>query len=470
MKKTALFLIAMLLGGSLMAQQLGQSELAELKTSFNNDAFAKSIHNIIIANKGIKALAYDPSVVQGTDDFFKYSVNVSGITDQKSSGRCWMFTSMNQLRPIVMKKYNIKDFDFSHNYSYFWDILEKANLFLENVIETADKPFGDRAVDNLFQSPVGDGGVWNLFYNIGEKYGVVPADVMPETEQSNSTGQFLGIVNERLRKGGYEIRQIYEKAKTTMMSGIAGDLHTNAEKLKMKTLKDVYRVLAICLGEPPAEFTWKFRDKDGKIQTVKTTPQEFYKSIVPADYNAKDYVMIMNDPTREYYKIYEIDNYRNTFEGINWTYLNLPNEDIKKAAVASIKAGEPMYASCDVGKQSNTSGGVGYMDPGIYNYGQLLGIDLEMDKKARILTRQSGSSHAMLIVAVDTDENDKPLKWKFENSWGPQAGKGGYLIFTDKWFDEYMFRLVINRKYLDKKAIKALDQKPVMLPAWDYMF
>ena len=265
MKKTALFLIAMLLGGSMMAQQLGQSELAELKTSFNNDAFAKSIHNIIIANKGIKALAYDPSVVQGTDDFFKYSVNVSGITDQKSSGRCWMFTSMNQLRPIVMKKYNIKDFDFSHNYSYFWDILEKANLFLENVIETADKPFGDRAVDNLFQSPVGDGGVWNLFYNIGEKYGVVPADVMPETEQSNSTGQFLGIVNERLRKGGYEIRQIYEKAKTTMMSGIAGDLHTNAEKLKMKTLKDVYRVLAICLGEPPAEFTWKFRDKDGKI-------------------------------------------------------------------------------------------------------------------------------------------------------------------------------------------------------------
>jgi bleomycin hydrolase len=283
MRKTALFLIAMTACSSLMAQQLGQAELSELKASFNNDGYAKSIHNIISTTKGIKALAYNPSAVQGTDDFFKYSVNVSGITDQKSSGRCWMFTSMNHLRPVVMKKYNVKNFDFSHNYSYFWDILEKANLFLENVIATSDKPFGDRAVDNLFQSPVGDGGVWNLFYNIGEKYGVVPADVMPETEQSNSTGQFLGIVNERLRKGGYEIRQVYEKALKVMSSGVSGDPHRNAEKVKMETLKDVYRVLAICLGEPPAEFTWKYRDNDGNIKTVKTTPQEFYKSIVPAD-------------------------------------------------------------------------------------------------------------------------------------------------------------------------------------------
>ena len=470
MKKCALFLIAVLTGGGLMAQQLGQKELTELKNSFNNDAYAKSIHNIISANRGIKNLSYDPAVVRGTDDFFKYTTNVSGITDQKSSGRCWMFTSMNQLRPIVMQKYKIKSFDFSHNFNYFWDILEKANLFLENVIATAEKPFGDRAVDNLFQYPVGDGGVWNLFYNIGEKYGVVPAEVMPETEHSNATSQFLGIVNERLRKGGYEIRKIYEDAKIVMHSGTMGDPYANAQKVKMATLKDIYRVLAICLGEPPAEFTWKFRDTDGKIQTIKTTPKEFYKSIVPGNYNAENYVMIMNDPTREYYKIYEIDNYRNTIEGINWKYLNLPNEDIKKAAIASIKDGEPMYASCDVGKQSNTAAGVGYMDPGIYNYGQLFGINLDMDKKARILTRQSGSSHAMLIVAVDTDENDKPIKWKFENSWGAQSGKGGYLIFTDKWFDEYMFRIVINRKYLDNKALKSLNQKPVMLPAWDYMF
>lgn len=470
MKKLILLSMALLSVSAITAQTLGENELKELKSSFVNDGYAKTIHNIVVANKGLKGLAYDASVAQNADDFFKYNTDVKGITDQKSSGRCWMFTSMNFLRPAVMKKYNVNNFDFSHNYSFFWDMLEKSNLFLEAVINTASKPFGDRAVDNLFQNPIGDGGVWNLFLNIGDKYGVVPAEIMPETEHSNNTSQMNALLKEILRKGGYEVRELYEKMKYENYSGPMGDFYQRAQKIKMRTLKDVYRVLAICLGEPPTEFTWKFRDADGKVQTVKTTPIEFYKGVIPADYNADDYVMIMNDPTREYYKIYEIDMYRNTYEGVNWKYLNLPNEDIKEAALASIKNGEPMYASCDVGKQSNTASGVGYLDPGMYNLGQLFGVDLTMDKKARILTRQSGSSHAMLIVACDTDDNDVPTKWKFENSWGPNAGKGGYLIFTDKWFDEYMFRMVINRKYLGKKAIKALGQKPVMLPAWDYMF
>ncbi len=470
MKKIILMAAVLLYSGSLVAQSLGTAELKNLKESFNNDAYAKSIHNIVSSNKNIKALAYDASVARDADDFFKYRVDVKGITDQKSSGRCWMFTSMNNLRPIVMRKYNINNFDFSHNYNYFWDILEKANLFLENVIRTKDRDYDDREVAFYFSYPVGDGGVWNLFYNIAGKYGVVPKQVMPETEHSNNTSAMVGIINERLRKGGNEIREKTAESMRVMRSGIEGDLYTNLQKIKMATLKDVYRVLAICLGEPPTEFTWKFKDKDGKIKTVKSTPMEFYKGIIPADYNPDNYVMIMNDPTREYYKIYEIQNYRNNIEGINWTYLNLPNEDIKKAAIASLKDGEPMYASCDVGKQSNTSAGVGYMDPGIYNYGQLFGIDMQMDKKARILTRQSGSSHAMLIVACDTDDNDKPIKWQFENSWGPNAGRSGYLNFTDKWFDEYMFRIVINRKYLDNKAIKALKQQHVMLPPWDYMY
>ena len=178
--------------------------------------------------------------------------------------------------------------------------------------------------------------------------------------------------------------------------------------------------------------------------------------------------MIMNDPTRPYYQVYDIKNYRNTVEGINWVYLNLPNEDIKAAALESIKNNEAMYASCDVGKQSNTKQGV--MDPNLYQTAQLLGIDLGMDKKARILTRQSGSSHAMALIACDTDENDNPVKWEFENSWGAASGNNGYLTFTDDWFDEYMFRIVINKKYLDSKAIEALKKKPVLLPVWDYMF
>lgn len=460
MKKIALLTCAVLICGSAFAQTIGSKEIEELKGSFKNDPQTAAIQNILISNKNIKALSLNHKVNSATDNFFKYKVDVKGITDQQSSGRCWMFSSMNDLRPAVIKKYNLDSFDFSHNYSYFWDILEKSNLFLENIIKTAKLPMDDRSVIQYFSSPVGDGGVWSSFYNIAKKYGVVPADVMPETEHSNNTSQMMGIINERLRKGGYDIRIIASsKGKTADM-----------EREKISVLKDVYRVLAICLGEPPAEFTWRFENKDKKIQTVKSTPIEFFKDIVGEDYNTDNYVMVMNDPTREYYKMYEIQEDRNTVEGINWTYLNLPNEDIKKAALAQIKANEAVVASCDVGKQSNTKQGSGLLDPGIYDYASLLGINLSMDKKARILTRQSGSSHAMLIVACDTDDNDTPVKWEFENSWGADAGNKGYLTFTDKWFDEYMFRFVINKKYLDSKALECLGQKPALLPIWDYMY
>jgi len=365
---------------------------------------------------------------------------------------------MNQLRPIAMEKYNVSSFDFSHNYNYFWDLFEKANLFLENVIRTSDKDFGDREVTTLFGSPVDDGGVWNLFYNLGIKYGVVPDCVMPETEHSNNTGEMRGVLKENLRVNGYKLREAAAK----------GAKVTELRKMKVDFLKETYRILALCLGVPPTEFTWRYQDKSGNIQTLKSTPKEFYESVIPENYNPNQYVMCMNDPTREYYKVYEIANYRNTIEGINWVYLNLPNEDLKAAALQSIKDDEPMYASCDVGKQSNRRTGI--MDVNSYDYESLLGVDMTMDKKARILTRQSGSSHAMLLIACDTDVNDTPIKWQFENSWGPAAGHNGYMTFTDKWFDEYMFRLVLNRKYLNDKALKALESKPIQLPMWDYMF
>ena len=439
------------------AQSIGNKEIEELQGSIKNDSYTAAIQNILTSNKNIKSLALNHKVNGATDNFFKYKVDVKGITDQQSSGRCWMFSSMNDLRPAVIKKYNLDEFDFSHNYNYFWDILEKSNLFLENIIKTVKTPMDDREVTYYFSSPVSDGGVWSSFYNLAKKYGVVPASVMPETEQSDNTSQMMSILNERLRKGGYDIRAIAaNKGKTA-----------DIEREKMSILKDVYRVLAICLGEPPTEFTWRFQDKDKKIQTIKSTPIDFFNGIVGTDYNTDTYVMIMNDPTRDYYKMYEIENARNIMDGINWTYLNLPNEDIKKAVLASIKANESVVASCDVGKQSNTKNGL--LDTGIYDYAALLGINLNMDKKARIVTRQSGSSHAMLIVACDTDNNDIPTKWEFENSWGTDAGNKGYLTFTDNWFNEYMFRFVINKKYLDGKTIGCLGQKHIMLPPWDYM-
>lgn len=456
------------------AQNLGEAELQQLKGTFVKDAQTVAVQNILMGDKNIKGKTKNQNVVNGVDHFFKYRVDVKGITNQYSSGRCWMFTSLNALRPEAMKKYNNSRFAFSHNYNYLWDMLEKSNLYLENMIRTVDKEITDQEVVWYLSNPVGDGGVWNLFYNLGEKYGVVPQEVMPETEHSNNTNQMVSVINRRLKKAGYDIRQAYEKflsteTKTSKKSAKRGEtIASMLKEVKMEALEDVYRILALCLGEPPTEFTWRYKDNKGEVVTVKSTPKEFYQGLIPENYDPQTLIMIMNDPTREYYKVYEIQNYRNSIEGVNWVYLNLPNEDIKAAALASIKNNEPMYASCDVGKESDTKSGV--MAPGMYDYESFLGIDLQMDKKARILTRYSGSSHAMLLVGCDTDENDTPVKWEFENSWGAASGHNGYLTFTDGWFDEFMFRIVINKKYLSEKAVEAAKQTPIQLPAWDYMW
>lgn len=441
------------------AQAVSEKDLQEIQGSFKKDASTKAIQNILTNDKSIRDNALNRDLQGKIDHFFKYRVNVKGITNQQSSGRCWMFTSMNVLRPLVMEKYNLNQFDFSHNYLYFWDIFEKSNLFLENIIATAARPMDDREVTEYFKSPIGDGGVWNLYYNAAQKYGVVPQEVMPETAHSNNTSQMTGVINEKLRLGGYTLRELAAQGKK------AKELRAE----KNNVLKDVYRILALCLGEPPHQFTWRYKTKKGEIKELANyTPQQFYKEITPADYSPDNYIMVMNDPTREYYKVYEIQNYKNTIEGINWIYLNLPNEDLKAAALASIKNNEPLYASCDVGKQFNRETGI--LDPEMFDYESLLGVKLGMDKKARILTRQSGSAHAMTIVGCDTDENDKPVKWEFENSWGDKSGHNGYLTFTDKWFDEYMFRAVLHKKYLNEKALQALKSKPVQLPVWDYMY
>lgn len=443
---------------SAFSQSITEKELQEIQSSYKNSSQDKALQNALTEVESIKKIALNNELQGKIDHYFKYKVKVKGITDQKNSGRCWMFTSMNVLRPLVMDKYNIDKFDFSHNYLYFWDIFEKSNLFLENIISTANLSYDDRALVSYLQSPVNDGGVWNLYYNVAQKYGTVPQDVMPETARSNSTSEFIALVNERLRSAAYTIRNDASNGEKTAA------LRTE----KTTALKDVYRILCLCLGEPPKTFTWRYKDKDGNIKELKDyTPKKFYTEITPEDYTPENYIMIMNDPTREYYKVYEIQNYRNTFEGLNWTYLNLPAEDIKVAALASIKANEPMYASCDVGKQFNKDAGI--LDPKMYDYASLLGVNLSMDKKGRILTRQSSSTHAMMLMGCDTDDNDKPVKWEFENSWGASVGDDGYLTFTDSWFSEYLFRIVVHRRYLDAKAIESLKQKPVLLPVWDYM-
>ncbi|WP_372752741.1 aminopeptidase C [Labilibaculum sp.] len=432
--------------------------LNEIRSDFTLDASSRAIQNAVTNSESIRDLSLNRAKIGQIDHFFSYRVDVKGITDQESSGRCWMFTSMNTMRPEVMKKFNLSSFDFSHNYNYFWDIFEKSNFFLENIIATGDRKMDDREVVTYFKSPVNDGGVWNSFFNVAKKYGVVPNEVMPETKASNNTREITSLINKKLRGEGYKIRELIA-AKAS---------HKEVQNAKMSALKAIYRMLALSLGEPPVNFTWRYKDTDGNVSKSKVyTPKEFLAEINPEFANTQ-LVMIMNDPTREYYKVYQIKNYRNVEEGIDWTYLNLPNEEIKKFAVASIKNNEAMYASCDVGKQHNRKAGV--MDVNTYDYASLFGVEFDMDKKARVLTRESGSTHAMTLIGVDLDENGVPAKWEFENSWGTEAGNNGYLTFTDEWFSEYMFRVVINKNYLDEKSKKALESKAILLPVWDYMF
>lgn len=411
-----------------------------------------------LAGTSINQLAKTAANPATTDTYFSDEVKSKGITDQQQSGRCWLFTGLNVLRARTIARFGLGDFQFSQSYNFFYDQLEKSNLFLQAVIDNAAKPMSDQTVEWLFKNPLSDGGTFCGVQDVVTKYGLVPADVMPESYNANNTSRMASILSLKLREYGLELRRMAEKgAKPAALA-----------KRKVEMLATVYRILAVCLGEPPAEFTWTRKDAAGRPVGTKTyTPLEFYSEYVGADLKS-DYVMLMNDPSRPYHKTYTIDLDRHTYDGAQWTYLNLPVEEIKAMAIASIKDSTMMYFSCDVGKQLDSKAGILSLDN--YDYAALFGTDFPMDKADRIRTFASASSHAMTLMAVDLDEAGRPTKWKVENSWGPTSGHHGHLIMTDRWFDEYMFRLVVDRKYVPAATLELLRQKPVVLPAWDPLF
>lgn len=436
---------------------ISDAMLKQIQQSYQGTASDKAIRNAI-SNNDIRKLAINLDNQKGMDTNFSIKVDSKGITDQKSSGRCWLFTGLNVMRAKTLASYGFPSFEFSQIYPFFWDQLEKSNLFLQGIIDTSDKPLNDKTVEWLFKNPLSDGGTFTGVADIVTKYGLVPKEAMPETNSSESTSRMANLISLKLKEYGLQLRELAAKGTKTAA----------LEKEKTAMLGTIYRMLALNLGIPPTEFEFVRKDAKGNpVETEHHTPMSFLDK-----YGDKqlltNYVMLMNDPSREYYKCYEIDYDRHRYDGKNWTYVNLPIEDIKEMAIASLKDSTMMYFSCDVGKFLDSDRGL--LDVKNYDYESLMGTSFGMDKKQRIETFSSGSSHAMTLMAVDLNKEGKPVKWMVENSWGAGSGYQGHLIMTDEWFNEYMFRLVVENKYVPAKVMELFKQKPIRLPAWDPMF
>ena len=453
--KRILTLLCTLIAFSAVAQKSGGIDAAmmqQIREGYRGKASDKAVKNAL-ASTPISTLAKNGDNLALCDTHFRYQVKTKGITDQKSSGRCWLFTGLNVLRAKMIVKHDLKEFEFSQNYLSFYDLLEKSNLFLQGIIDTRELPLDDRKVEWLLKNPIGDGGQFTGVSNLITKYGAVPKSAMPETYQSNNTRDMRMILSLKLREYALKLREARK-----------GEL----KELKTAMLTNIYDILVKCLGVPPTEFTWtRYNSKGERVGTRSYTPQSFYAEFIGEDLE-NNYVMLMNDPTREYGKVYEIDYDRHMYDGDNWLYINLPIERIKQVAIASIKDNTAMYFSCDVGKFFDRKRGV--LDISNLDYASLFATEFPMDKKQRVSTFASGSSHAMTLIAVDTDKDGKATKWMVENSWGANSGYRGNVIMTDEWFNEYMFRLVAERKYVPEDILKILEQKPIMLPAWDPMF
>ena len=452
----ALITILALANGALAADGALTPELVgQIRGSLELDTQSRALYNAI-TNNDVNELALNRDLLRRHNELYSHKIKARGITNQKSSGRCWLFAGLNLMRPHVIEKHKLNSFEFSQNYLAFWDKMEKANTFLEHMIDFRDRDVLDREVEILLRDPIPDGGWWEYVVALIKKYGVVPKDIMPETKSSEKTDMMNRLVGRKLRADAIKIREL---------AGYGGSVDSlRAEKQKM--LGEAYRMLVLNLGEPPVEFQWRYEEKDSTVAALKTyTPNSFFDEFVNIDLD--EYVSVFNAPAKELGKHYQVRLSRNIYDGRDIDYVTVESDALKEMAAKSVLADQPVWFSCDVGKDQDGKDGI--MASDIYDYGSLYDVDFDMTKAQRTLYRESSPNHAMVFVGVDI-KDDKPVKWLVENSWGTERGSGGYWALYDSWFDSHVFEIIVQKQFMPRKILEMYDQPVVVVPPWDPMF
>ena len=427
--------------------------------------FAADRANLVAKNAataaGVRKAARVPEGVAENPLSFDVEVKQGERTNQKRSGRCWMFASLNTFRYRIIKKYNLSTFELSQAYPLFWDKMEKSNWFLENILDTLDEPLNGRLVAFLLTDPIGDGGQWDMFKSLVKKYGVVPKEAMPETENSSNTHDMDKYLTRYLRGAAKRLRETHE----------AGETLETLREMKKEMMGDVYALLVTCLGEPPAHFETRLRDKDDKLVLSGTfTPQEFFTKTV--DMNLDDYISIISAPTADkpFNHTYTVSRLGNVVEGGGVHYLNLEISELKRLAVAQLKDNLPVWFGCDVDQSYLREEGI--MDTRALDIDGLFGFPVEgaLNRAERLDYGESLMTHAMVLEGVNLDAEGNTTLWKVENSWGKDHGRDGFDTISDPWFDEYVYQVVVDKKYLTPEQRHIFDtETPTVLEPWDPM-
>lgn len=434
-----------------------EADFQAFEVAFNANPVNAVAMNAVV-NNGLTNVAKSYELPRKKAHVFSVNLEQGEITSQEKSGRCWLFAALNTMRFHVIHNFNMKDFQLSQSYPFFYDKLEKSNYFLENILETIDEPTNGRLVSFLLRDPIGDGGQWDMFCNLVRKYGVVPKSAYPESVNSSSSREMNLYVTEKLREYACILRKKHQ-------NGASMD---ELRAAKQDMMAEVYRILCICMGKPPKTFDFEYTDKDkGYHRDTGLTPHTFYEKYI--GWNLDDYVSLINAPTADkpYGHSYTVRFLGNVKEGHIVRYLNLEIEVLKKVAVAQMQDGYPVWFGCDVGKYSDRDGGL--LDPSILEMDKLLSTQFTMTKAERLDYGQSLMTHAMVFQGVNLDDNGVPNRWRVENSWGKDSGEKGYYVMSDDWFSAYVYQIVVHKKYLTEEQIAAYRAEPTVLEPWDPM-